>query len=147
VGRQTDNQGSGIKLLFAQASAAATGDAGDDDEDEERRRRRGEMMGELARFRRWSTRRYVSPRKTFRAAGVQKTGRPAKTQTVSAASEIPADMYDRAADFLADTLDSMNPYCEADAIFEGCEGDIGTPQEYVIDRDFDPPENYFSLQL
>lgn len=41
----------------------------------------------------------------------------------------------------------MNPYCEPDAIFEGCGGDFDAPQDYAIDPDFDPPDNFLSLQL
>jgi hypothetical protein len=135
VEQQTDNHSGGIRIVFAAASAAMTEPPGDDEETERRRRSREETSGQLARFRRWSTRPYISPRNGFRAAGTfPKTGR--QQIVITATPEIPAGAYDHATAFLAETLDCMNPYYDEGEIY---------PAEF--DADCQPAPDYPSLQL
>lgn len=146
--QQTDNHGDGIKILFAKVRAALTEPA-DDEETERRRRQRDETTGQLARFRRWSTRPWINPRTGFKAQGRHPGKRT--TQTASATAEIPAEVYDHAAEALEAILDSMNPYHDDEA--EVCTPDIAADYQPApdypgeIDADCQPPHNYFSLQL
>jgi hypothetical protein len=116
---------------------------GGGEDTERRRRQRDETSGQLARFRRWSTRPYINPRIGFRAAGRLKTEtRSRKPQTVSATAEIPAEAYDHAAAY--DAIDSANPYWDFD---NGAADELAWESGPERPGDDMPPPDYASLDL